>query len=452
LKNDLYFWLISLPAPILKKPVVIYALSVLIACVVTLINGFPILYSDTSTYISSGFELEAPFDRPITYGILLRIFSLNGLSFLFVPLFQSALFIYVISKTIECFVGNQNKAKHTFVATIVIIAFTGFAWDINQLIADFFTSIGFLSLLCILYDKNIIKENIVLFIIFFFASASHISNTFIYLACLFIILLFRKTFLPTMDLKLFKKKIAILLVLLAISYVIMASAISKSKDVFYNGSLAQKGILQEILKDKCGITDFRLCQYKDSIPLSFEGFVWKPSSPLYKLGGWKELRPELKTISGISLGEKKYFKMQVAFTFANLWDQIFMTGIGDGNGAFDANTLLIQRIQKYSVLDDTMAVTSRQNAKQFLGLERSSAFYFLTMLVSLLILVVQLIRKKTNTVFILLIFLVVVFILINFFLIAFSSEIANRHGVKLYWIFTLLAYLTSVSKKSLKME
>ena len=42
-------------------------------------NGFPIVYSDTSTYIASGLELETPFDRPITYGLFLRFFSLNGL-------------------------------------------------------------------------------------------------------------------------------------------------------------------------------------------------------------------------------------------------------------------------------------------------------------------------------------------------------------------------------------
>ncbi|HQP01967.1 MAG TPA: hypothetical protein PK337_06695, partial [Bacteroidia bacterium] len=51
-------------------------------------NGFPIVYSDTSTYIASGLELETPFDRPITYGLFLRLFSFNGLSLWFVIFFQ----------------------------------------------------------------------------------------------------------------------------------------------------------------------------------------------------------------------------------------------------------------------------------------------------------------------------------------------------------------------------
>ena len=43
-------------------------------------NGFPLIYSDTSTYLESGFVLETPLDRPITYGLLMRLFSLNGLT------------------------------------------------------------------------------------------------------------------------------------------------------------------------------------------------------------------------------------------------------------------------------------------------------------------------------------------------------------------------------------
>jgi hypothetical protein len=54
-------------------------------------NGYPLLYSDTSTYLASGFELQTPVDRPITNGIFLRIFSLNGLTLFAAAFFQSLL-------------------------------------------------------------------------------------------------------------------------------------------------------------------------------------------------------------------------------------------------------------------------------------------------------------------------------------------------------------------------
>ena len=41
-------------------------------------NGYPIVYSDTSSYIISGFELETLKDRPITYGLFIRATSQIG--------------------------------------------------------------------------------------------------------------------------------------------------------------------------------------------------------------------------------------------------------------------------------------------------------------------------------------------------------------------------------------
>ena len=36
------------------------------------VNGYPLIYSDTSTYIHSAFEFLPPKDRPITYGLIYK--------------------------------------------------------------------------------------------------------------------------------------------------------------------------------------------------------------------------------------------------------------------------------------------------------------------------------------------------------------------------------------------
>jgi hypothetical protein len=55
-------------------------LAILITSVVLMYAGFnnfyPLLYSDTGTYIRSGFTGTIPIDRPIFYGIFLRHTSL----------------------------------------------------------------------------------------------------------------------------------------------------------------------------------------------------------------------------------------------------------------------------------------------------------------------------------------------------------------------------------------
>jgi len=41
-------------------------------------NGYPLVYSDTGTYIASGFEGKVPNSRPITYGLFIRHSSLTA--------------------------------------------------------------------------------------------------------------------------------------------------------------------------------------------------------------------------------------------------------------------------------------------------------------------------------------------------------------------------------------
>ncbi|MBL8009530.1 MAG: hypothetical protein JNJ64_02895, partial [Flavobacteriales bacterium] len=59
-------------------------LAVLLATVgvlsVALMNGYPLVYADTGTYLASAFEGLVPVDRPFWYGAFIRGLSLNGAS------------------------------------------------------------------------------------------------------------------------------------------------------------------------------------------------------------------------------------------------------------------------------------------------------------------------------------------------------------------------------------
>lgn len=429
--------------PFLNNKYYVSVISVLICCFITILNKYPILYSDTSTYISSGFELETPFDRPIVYGILLRIFSLNGLSFIFVPIFQAFLYIYILFNVLKIFLKKENVSIEVLCLSSLLSIATGFNWSINQLIPDFLTSVGFLSLVCVFFNNKKFSKNIPLFLVLFISSSSHISHLFLFLALLIIILLGRKRYLSHLNLKLLKANLASVFVLLLLSYVIMASAISKSKDIFFAGSLAQKGILETVLKDKCSERQFKLCAYKDSIPKSFEGFVWKPESPLYKAGGWKELRKELSEIKTISLTEGKFLSVQIKYTLRYFFSQLIMFQIGDGNGSFNSETLLSQRIKKYTLFDEELVKKSKQHEGSFVNLNLINLYYSIVSAFSFLLLILLLFynRKKLNEEMKFFIILTFALILFSAFLIAFSSEIANRHGCKLIWLITLINYV-----------
>ena len=74
-------------------------------------NGFPIVYSDTSTYIASGLEFETPFDRPITYGLFIALFSLHGSSLWLVVFAQAIILAYLIFLLVSLVTGKKTFLK-----------------------------------------------------------------------------------------------------------------------------------------------------------------------------------------------------------------------------------------------------------------------------------------------------------------------------------------------------
>lgn len=121
-------------------------------------NGFPIVYSDSSTYIVSGFGLDMPMDRPLLYGILLRIFSLSGVSLWFVIFFQALIISYLIFQLIELFLGRK-ESKYTLLVILFLSLFTGLSWVVSQLMADVFTPIALLCAIIIISKDSNQKPN-----------------------------------------------------------------------------------------------------------------------------------------------------------------------------------------------------------------------------------------------------------------------------------------------------
>jgi hypothetical protein len=60
------------------KQIVALFLSAFVLMFFALSDNFPIVTSDSGTYISSGFTLHAPQDRPIFYGLFIRFTSLGA--------------------------------------------------------------------------------------------------------------------------------------------------------------------------------------------------------------------------------------------------------------------------------------------------------------------------------------------------------------------------------------
>lgn len=411
-------------------------------------NGFPIVYSDTSTYIASGFELETPFDRPITYGLFLRLFSLNGLSLWFVIFFQGLILSYLIFLLVRLVTDGKSFLKFGLLTIILLSLFTGVSWTVSQIMPDIFTSIALLCATLLLLGTFKRSTLILLYVLFFISVGMHLSHILLFALMLIIIFGLRNFILPKQDYPKRNFKIITLFLLTIASVVTMGSAISKSKHVFFMGAMVEHGIVKNYLNDYCDTKQFKLCTYKDSLPDRAYKFVWDKKSPFYKIGGWKETKNEFNKIIYGTLTEPKYIVMHIKESFKATLRQLTLFSIGDGNGSFLEETLLYERVSKYFSHDLTTYSSSKQNQSRLDSLNFFNSLFQITIVLCLLLIIFLLIKFSTalNRHIKIISILFFIGIILNAWDCGTFANAIDRLGCKMIWLlpFTTIILLLKI--------
>src|SRR5207247_6774608 len=89
-------------------------------------NGYPVLFSDSGTYIHSGFDGFVPWDRPIAYGLFIKYVSLQK-SLWLVVYFQALsiagiIFAFML-KVVPCSVYTVYLLTISFLTCLTPISF-----------------------------------------------------------------------------------------------------------------------------------------------------------------------------------------------------------------------------------------------------------------------------------------------------------------------------------------
>ncbi|MCE3281169.1 MAG: hypothetical protein K0S44_3360 [Bacteroidetes bacterium] len=409
-------------------------------------NAYPIVYSDTSTYLASGFQLETPFDRPITYGLFLRLSSLNGLSLWGTIFFQALITSFLIVETIRIFIKEKFE-----IPVIIIIAFlsffTGLSWTVSQLIPDIFTPLALLSMILILFHRSGKWKTALFYFIFLLSAAMHMSHLLLFSLILFTIILLRNKILPTETSFQKNLRFGILLLLIGASILTMGSALSKSRHVFFMGAMLEHGILKEFLDDNCITKPYSLCPYKDSLPGKAYVFIWdKEKSPLYKTGSWNDVKPEYNEIINATLTQPKYIKMHIAASLKASADQLLKFKINDGNGSFLKGTVLYERVDKYVPGDIESYSASMQNQNRLGFTDTWNILFTIVIIVSILILLIlpQGIRSAFKTDLGNIILITLFAVILNGWDCGTFANAIDRLGCKMIWMLPMFAAIILV--------
>ncbi len=422
--------------------VICLILSALVLMIPAFVNGYPIVYSDTSTYIISGFELETPFDRPITYGIFLWITSLFGLSLWLNVFFQCLLLAWLIHQLIYRVISNRrNRSPMIALSTVLFLSlFTSVAWTSSQLMPDIFTATMVLSAALILTSAKSnfsFRKLFALYAIFFFSAAMHMGHLSFNVAFLLAIFLLRKLKFTKLKELIALKPIFILLVLSVSTILLMGSAFAKSRNAFFMGALVEHGIAKKYLERHCDTQQYAMCAYKDSLPQLGWEFLWEPDSPFYKMGGWKETRNEFGQIIKGTLTSPEFIALHIKESVKATADQMIRFEIGDGNGSFLEGTQLHERVAHYFPRELPQYESSKQNKKELGALGAINTVYTVVVILSALILIGVVARKER--LFNQITLLILLCILVNAWVCGTFANSLDRLGSKMIWLLPMLA-------------
>jgi len=405
-------------------------------------NGFPIFYSDSNTYMLSGLELFFPADRPITYGLFIRIFSFNATSLWTVIFFQSLILSFLIFLTVKLLLGEKRFVLYSLIIILFLSFCTGLSWMSSQIMADIFTSITLLSLFLIVFGDTKKTTKILLYFIFCISVSMHLSHVVLF-SCLIVIILFlRNWIIPPPGRKRTIVNLFVLLVLVLSAEFPMRPALDKSKYVFFMGAMVEQGIAKQYLDEYCGTDHYMLCPYKDSLPSTCIDFVWSAKSPFYKIGGWSsEVRDEFSDITYATLTKPKYIKLHVIASLKATLKQIHTFDIYDGNGPFtDSTGLVYAPILKYFKPEANSYIRSKQNNWTLKGIDFFISFYKYIVAANALLLVILLVlfRSVFTSTFKSAVVLFLFTILLSDWDLSTFSCVANRFGCKVMWLIPFL--------------
>lgn len=297
-----------------------------------LYNGYPLIYSDTGTYIAACFDHFIPKDRPLTYSFFLRHTSLNET--LWIPMILQCILVSWLVLLIFRHFTTVTIIWPWHLGTVAILtSCTGIAANTGLLIPDVFTSVMLLSGALLLFAEKInVATQITLHVLFAFAMTTHLSHY--PLACFLVTTVFigwlinRKR--PDSRWQFYRILVlgAMVPAAMGLTMLINVSVAGKwqfspgSGHVFMMNRLLQCGILNQYLNENCATRPNTLCDHRPNMQ---QDFLWDPNSPLnahYGWDGWEAAKPEYDRIISEIFSDRQYLLQYVRYNLRDASRQL----------------------------------------------------------------------------------------------------------------------------------
>lgn len=407
----------------------------LLLIVVALYFGYPLVTSDTSAYISVGFDFNMPLDRSPFYGSFLRHSSL-ATSLWYTIFAQSLIVSFLLIRYIKLIYNAEPGIQQILLNLFLVTAGTCVSWISSYLMPDIFGSILLLSILLFILGKDHGKVNNIIYLIIITAATlthnSHVIILGLFSGLLLFYNLFRK------DRRYIVKSISLLSISIG-TFLFMCTlnkiehdkfTYSRGSHVFMMGKLSETGVLSAYLNDNCGKKNFSLCNYRDQLPNSSMGFLWLGDSPLYKTGGWDNSFVEYNAIINDVFTTPKYASMFFFKSITSTLRQLTQVQVSHGSEQTQYVTDQVNR-------NFSSEIQEFKSGLQFTGAKDTAVYNKLYLLVLILssIGVIALYSRFTDKQFIMILYgLLLCFIVCNAYVTATFANVLDRLNTKVFWL------------------
>ncbi len=300
-----------------------------------LLNGYPLVFADSGTYLSQAIDGYLGWDRPVFYSLLLRLFHLKTSTWPPVVA-QAGMTAWLLCVLLRCMLPAASAWWLVPLTGMLSIA-SPLPWFVSELMPDIFTSVVVIVLLLLtLYPAALHRwERLALFALGVAAVAVHSSHLPLALALILLLVPLRRRLRLTGQFRRADLAVVVLVPCLAAAATIGINLIGHHRasilpfgNVFLLARMLSDGPGRTALQQSCPTAGWRLCAYADRIPADSDHFLWDAGSPLYRAGGPKLVSAEADAIIWTTL---RSAPLQEARAFIrNAADQLARFSTGDG--------------------------------------------------------------------------------------------------------------------------
>jgi len=342
-----------------------------------LLNGYPLVFSDTGALLEMGLEPDMGWDKPWIYGPFLA--ALCWRTTLWLPLAaQGLLMSWVLWLSLRA-VGGVAAGWHLAVCGLIAIG-SAAPWFVSLLMPDMFAAVSVLCLFILAFGRERLCRSEVAGVVLLgsIAVAAHLAHLVVAAACIVVIALVRRRleWRPAAPLAI---ALGMLLLTNAVGNGVLG--VSPYGSVFALARLVGDGPGRAYLDRACPDPGLRLCAWRGRLSADSDEFLWHPQGPVWADEfGPTRLAPEAARLVPAIIMAYPLEVLRAAA--ANTLRQLGMVRVGDALVADHLDIAVLARLRPYF---PEAEIARYQAARQPRGLMRDAAAPFQGLYAALLL-------------------------------------------------------------------